>query len=92
MHTVRPVMDLMRIMVCRVAMDTCILNTTCPAGHFRQLGVGDCEPCDDSCKSCSGAGDDECVACRDGYDILYTYNALTVTVIFIVLTLIQHLP
>ena len=70
----------------------CILNTICPAGHFRELAVGDCEPCDDSCESCGGAGDDECVSCRDGYDIFYTYNALTVTVIFIVLTLIQHLP
>ena len=55
----------------------CIVNKTCPAGHFRELGVGDCEPCDDSCESCNGAGDDECVSCREGYvyyDRLCTYH------------------
>ena len=44
----------------------CIVNKTCPAGHFSELGVGDCEPCDDSCSTCSGRSELECLSCKQG--------------------------
>ena len=44
----------------------CIVNKTCPAGHFRELGVGDREPCDDSCSTCSGRSELECLSCKQG--------------------------
>ncbi|XP_041465657.1 proprotein convertase subtilisin/kexin type 5-like isoform X2 [Lytechinus variegatus] len=44
----------------------------CPAGYFKydrdSSLIHTCELCDDSCKTCTGSGIDECIDCEDGLE------------------------
>ncbi|XP_067939674.1 furin-like [Watersipora subatra] len=44
---------------------TCVSNKTCPFGQFRELSVGSCQPCHDSCNTCSDQTNLGCTSCKE---------------------------
>jgi len=40
---------------------------TCLSTYYWDSLAGACKPCTDNCLSCSGAGENECSSCKDGY-------------------------
>lgn len=51
----------------------------CPAGYYKNNLALTCDPCDSSCKTCSGPTKDECFSCNDGYYLLPSSTTCSTT-------------
>lgn len=51
---------------------TCVLNTTCPGGHYFDKLDMTCEECHVTCAECSGKAAGDCIDCFPGYVLNHT--------------------